>query len=182
MAFVVEDGSGKSDANAYVSVAEVTSYLTESGQETAWNGLASDTVREQHIVIATRYVDSRFGAKFLGSRRNQTQALEWPREEVYFGSQLVYNAGDIPKELKWAIAEYANLHITKKLNAVPSSSRDVDSESVGVGSIRRSRKFSKARRSGGRFTPDGSHPSLPVADELIAKLLGSASEAELSRA
>jgi len=69
VAFVVETGAGTPDANAYCTVAFVTSYLTDLGRETE-NGWSTASTAEQQeaIVDGTRYLDSRHGQQLRGSK------------------------------------------------------------------------------------------------------------------
>lgn len=67
MAFVLETGVGVRNANAYVTPAFVTTYLTDLGRETQ-NSWSTSTAAEQQeaIVAATHYIDSVFGDEFAG--------------------------------------------------------------------------------------------------------------------
>lgn len=69
MTFVVETGAGVPGANAYATVAFVTSYLTARGRETenGWSA-ATTTKKEAAIVGATDFIEIRWGQLFLGQR------------------------------------------------------------------------------------------------------------------
>lgn len=104
MAFTVEDGTGVAGANAYIAVAYADAYFAERGI-TAWTG--SNTVKEQAIVKATDFIETRWGDRFLGSPEflDPRQPLGFPRLELYDrAGQLVEG---IPEKLKKATAEYA---------------------------------------------------------------------------
>lgn len=75
MALVVEDGTGLSNADAYVSVAEADAYLAGLGF-TGWDTL---TEGEKEIAIrrATQYIDEVF--TFPGVKKLSTQRLSMPR-------------------------------------------------------------------------------------------------------
>lgn len=75
MTLIVEDGSGRADANAYVSVAEADAYFALRNNA-AWAAAAAAD-KEAAIVRATDYLDA--GYAFRGVRASQTQALAWPR-------------------------------------------------------------------------------------------------------
>lgn len=81
MALVVEDGTGLSTAESYMSVADATAYHLARGNA-AWAGLASDTVREQKLRLASDYMVATYRERWAGWRVNSTQALDWPRYEV----------------------------------------------------------------------------------------------------
>lgn len=70
MTFIVETGAGIPNANAYATVAFVLSYLTDRGRQTenTWSSRTS-TVQQQAIVIATSYIDKRYGPRVKGLRR-----------------------------------------------------------------------------------------------------------------
>lgn len=74
MAIIVEDGTGKTDAETYVSVAVADAYHTAMGNST-WTG--TDAAKEVALRRAAQYIDNRY--RFRGERRTTTQALEWPR-------------------------------------------------------------------------------------------------------
>lgn len=102
MTIIVEDGTGLSNANAYVSVADVSSYATDRGLTFA----GATAAQEQAITKTTDYIDSYF--KFLGTRVTATQALAWPRTGVtdrYEGYAIPSNI--IPQVMKKAVCELA---------------------------------------------------------------------------
>lgn len=104
MALSVETGSGLSDANAYVSVAEVDTYAA-ARNITAW-ATASTAQKEAAIIEATFYLDSKF--IFLGAQTSAAQALSWPRAgaaDIYGGQAIPSNA--LPISLKRACMELA---------------------------------------------------------------------------
>lgn len=75
MALIVEDGSGLSDAESYVSVADAGTYCTAHGL-TAWTGV--DAVKESALRNATQYIDTMYN--FRSAKSYQYQALEFPRQ------------------------------------------------------------------------------------------------------
>lgn len=81
MAFslVKEDGTGFSTANSYASVADGDAYHAGHLYATKWTG-ATDGDKAVALVMATRLIDSY--CHFLGLRKTDTQALQWPRVEV----------------------------------------------------------------------------------------------------
>ncbi len=103
MAFTIEDGSGVAAANAYVSVADVDTHHSDTGN-TRWADLQTDE-KQTAIVRATFYVDKRFGKRFRGTKQSKSQGLEWPRLNAMDDDGFLYD--DVPVPLKRAIAEYA---------------------------------------------------------------------------
>jgi hypothetical protein len=136
MALVVEDGTGRADAESYISVASATSYHAARGN-TAWALLASDTIREQLLRKATEYMLQEYRALWASFRVTVTQALDWPRAWVPipdapsgYGSMAAYVANNIvPVEVQRACAELALLASTTDLN--PPLERTTSSEKVG---------------------------------------------------
>lgn len=80
MALIVEDGTGKADANSYASLDDANGYHSLRGH-TAWTG--ADEVKEAALVRATSYIDGQYGARWPGYRASGAQALDWPRDEAY---------------------------------------------------------------------------------------------------
>jgi hypothetical protein len=121
MALITEDGTGKADAESYCSVAFATAYHDARGN-TAWAGLASDTVREQMLRKATDYM-AIYRDRWAGFRVTTTQALDWPRYEVPMkdaasgSAWTAYYAMDaVPAALARACAELALRAIDGDLN------------------------------------------------------------------
>src|SRR5512136_1491423 len=77
LTLIKEDGTGRTDANSYASVAEGDAYFEGHLYASAWTAATSGT-KAAALVMATRLVDSQF--QFHGYRTNETQALQWPRE------------------------------------------------------------------------------------------------------
>jgi hypothetical protein len=105
MTLIVEDGSGKSDSESYISVADASTYHTARGNA-AWAALASDTVREQCLRKATDYMEQVYRSRWQGCRVSETQALSWPRYSVVVEGYLVDDAS-VPEIVKRACAELA---------------------------------------------------------------------------
>lgn len=78
MALIVEDGTGRADAESLCTVAAATAYHAARGNA-VWAALASDTVREQMLRKATDYMEQVYRLKWAGNLLSTTQALSWPR-------------------------------------------------------------------------------------------------------
>jgi hypothetical protein len=73
--FIAEDGTGKSDATSYATLAQFTQFWTDRGVATQTIG---DSVVQAYLNQATDYIDSHYD--FIGvPTYADTQALEWPR-------------------------------------------------------------------------------------------------------
>lgn len=119
MALIVEDGTGKSDAESYISVADADTYHSNRGN-TAWADLTT-TVKEQLLRKATDYLVQAYRMRWKGVRVSATQALDFPRNfmerEDYEASSLngyqmiggnyYYPSDNVPAEVKTSCAELA---------------------------------------------------------------------------
>lgn len=106
MAFLVEDGSGVSDANAYTPVSYCDDHHTDRGNS-AWNDFTTPE-KQAGIIRASEYVDKRFGIRFVGLRSTKDQGLEWPRDDAFdLDGYLLSSVDEVPRNLKKAVAEYA---------------------------------------------------------------------------
>ena len=75
MALITEDGTGRDDAESYVTVAYADNYATAHGLS-AWTGL--EAVKEVALRKATQYIDTTYN--FRSAKSYQYQALEFPRQ------------------------------------------------------------------------------------------------------
>lgn len=78
LTLIVEDGSGKTDANTYAAVADGDAYHEGHLYASAWTAATVES-REKALVMATRVIDAFF--RFRGFKSAVTQALQWPRRE-----------------------------------------------------------------------------------------------------
>jgi len=115
MGLIVEDGSGKPDAESYASVAELIAYANRVGFDVS----GFDEVRsEQALRRGTRWIDQSYGASFLGCWATTTQALEWPRSGVTY-RKVVLPLNAIPDALKEATIEAAFRELTRRGSLLP---------------------------------------------------------------
>jgi len=105
--FVVENGTGKSDSTSYSDLAYAEQYVLDYvTSPTDWNG-ATDDEKKQALNIASRYLDSKYGAVLQGYKKLSTQSLQWPRTYVVDrdGNSIDYDS--IPDKWKQATVEVA---------------------------------------------------------------------------
>jgi len=102
--FIVEDGSGKSDANAFVSVVEADQITENYGASTAWSG-ATEAVKQNAIREATWFMNMQYSWK--GYRYYTTQSLQWPRYECYDDEGNYIDVDVVPERVKEACAYLA---------------------------------------------------------------------------
>jgi len=125
MAITVEDGTGLSNADSYLSVAAADTYHTNFGNAT-WTGTTA--AKESALRKATQYLDSSY--VWNGDISSLTQALGFPRINIEdFEGRVLDNT--VPKNLKDATAELALLSLSGDLNVTTSRSNYVTKEKVG---------------------------------------------------
>lgn len=105
MAIIVEDGTGRSDAETLISVADADAYFLLRGN-VVWAAIATEEVKEQLLRKASDYILGTFGPRWQGVRLLSTQALDWPRVGVISNDWEVA-ANTIPFLVANASAELA---------------------------------------------------------------------------
>lgn len=103
MALIVETGSGRADADAFVTVAFVDAYFDARGTAT-WTG--DTTPKEQAIKRATAFLSNAFNWQGVRTQ-GRNQALSWPRSGVQDRDGDDVQPDEIPIELQQATAEVA---------------------------------------------------------------------------
>lgn len=192
MAFVVEDGTGVSNANSYASVAFYRAYHLDRGRDTTPD---VDAVVEDWLVKATDFVEKRFGQRWKGTRKKTVagasgQALGFPRVNVVVDGVTLLDT-EVPLLLRHAVCEYA-LRVKTLGNLAPdmpvpfdrtdASGNTIAGESLlrgrreKVGPIEEEKQFSATRdlttiNKGSTTVPGIAIPSYPEADLLIEPLL-----------
>jgi hypothetical protein len=125
--FVVEDGTGKSDATSYCTIAEFKQY---------WENRGVDYTAEADVDIqawlnrGTAYIDQNYD--FCGERTSDTQALDWPRQYLTDRNGNTLASDAVPTDVKNATNEMAReAKSTSDLNVNSS----IKSKKVGVVSV-----------------------------------------------
>lgn len=75
---VVEDGSGVTNANTYVALADAVAYALQRGVV-----LTDDDTTAAMLIQAVDYLEAR-ALEYQGYPSSDTQALQWPRQLVFF--------------------------------------------------------------------------------------------------
>lgn len=98
---IIEDGTGLTDAQAYVSAADVALYAVARGKT-----FTDDADGESAIVRATTWLDAAY--KWPGTRTHgRNQALQWPRTGAIDTDDYAIADDEIPSELIAASCEAA---------------------------------------------------------------------------
>lgn len=174
MAFLVEDGSGLANSNSYASLAYADAYFADRGV-TAWTG--SDSAKQQALIKATDYIETRFSLRFKGTMLQQLplyQALSFPRTGIAeFANPVLGQANPLPNNLLKATCEYALRALTTVL------APDVVTDPSGYAINMSMKKVGPLEKSVHFQTSPGSKREIlrqyPAADMLLRGLLRSVS-------
>lgn len=138
---VVEDGTGLSTANTYLSEADADAYHTLYTGSTDWSG-ALTAAKERALVLATQHLDAKYHGRWLGQRANDTQALDWPRSNAEDSDGYAIDDESLPQKLKNACAELAlRVVLGDSLFAPLTDPGQVVAESITVGPISESKTY-----------------------------------------
>lgn len=152
MTLVVEDGTGRADAESYVALAFADDYHARFANA-AW-AAADESTREAALRRATQYIDTRF--RFRGNPLTETQALAWPRDVAPWPVRAV-QAATCEAALR-ALAE----PLYTDADAAPVVQETVGPISVTYGA-----------------STNGGQPRLVVVDDMLRPLLGGVGRATL---
>lgn len=97
MAIIVEDGTGKPDANSFVSVDEFKEYAEARGVD---SGKYNDAAISSNLLLGAEYITA-LEPKFQGFRSNVEQGLAFPRVNVSYNGQSV-SPVSVPRAVKLA--------------------------------------------------------------------------------
>lgn len=125
MAFVVEDGTGLANANAYCTPTEARTYWTDRGVTFAQN----DGQLQVAIILATDYIENRHKRNFKGEPQFDGQRLAFPRLCVYDHTGKAYEG--VPEPVKFATAEYMSRALSAALVPDPTLGLPVVREKIG---------------------------------------------------
>ncbi len=106
MALIVEDGTGKPDAESYISVADAGVYAAARGLTFPVSTAPEITAAEQALRRATEFIDQRYGTRFVGQWAVADQALAWPRSYAYYRSEALADDA-VPPQVKAATVQAA---------------------------------------------------------------------------
>jgi hypothetical protein len=128
MALAVEDGTGKPDADAYLSAGEFRTYCGKWGYDI--DAFEQNAI-EQSIRKATTYVDT--CARYKGQRSTAGQEREFPRENLVDWSGHAVTG--VPRNVVKATAELAFKGLSGPLDKDAERGGMVASKSVGPISV-----------------------------------------------
>lgn len=99
---VVENGTGKPTANAYISESRANALLADHPDLVAYWTAKTSAERCTAIVKATEWLDLKF--RFYGRVKTRSQALQWPRTKNYDHHGVLKVAGTVFLALEKATA------------------------------------------------------------------------------
>lgn len=169
MSIIVEDGTGRSDAECYISEADADTYHTARGN-TDWTN-ATTPQKEQALRKGADFMIQRYRLQWSGYQLNSTQALDWPRSYVKRPGrwpQYYERSDQVPVEVARANAELA-LRVIQGVTLAPDLDPQVDSEKIGPIEI----KYAQGARQDTEFQ---------AVDKLLAPLLVSSGGVRIYRA
>lgn len=114
MALEVEDGTGKANAESFISVADAGTRHTAFGNA-AWTG--TDAVKEAALRRATAYMEQAYRTRWVGCRVESDQALSWPRVVTELVDGFWIDSDVVPAEVANACADLALRALADDLNA-----------------------------------------------------------------
>jgi len=166
MALVVEDGTGKTDADSYLSLTDADSYNLAHSASALWIA-ATEAVKEKALRLATQYLDVRYAGLWKGAKCSDAQSLAWPRiwaEKSDTYDSAYYDSDAIPQKLKDATAELA-LRVVEGDTLFDDITKPgvISSTSVTVGPISKSVSYSGGYNQVKKY---------PLIDGLIKQLIG----------
>lgn len=152
MALEVEDGTGKANAESYISVSDADTYFSARAVPTEW-AAATTAEKEGALRYATRWIDDRYA--WPGTIHLTTQALAWPRAWAYDREGRDLTA-QVPDRVAEATAEAAVLDLQGSLRTLTlDRGGAIQSETVGPLST-------------SYFPGAAALPSFPFIDQILA--------------
>ena len=126
LTLILEDGTGVTNANSYVTLQEVSTYA-ETILGSTWDQNCS--LQLLAVVNASRFIDQKYGARYKGVPLTETQGLLYPRTQLC-GTSTV----GVPKGLKNAVAQAALQFIEDgSLDLNANQDNAIKSKAVGIG-------------------------------------------------
>lgn len=169
MSLIVEDGTGKSNADALISLDYWKAYADAHGWD--YSGKDDTDDIEPAIRRGSEYVSDAFGWK--GTRLTRDQAFAWPRYGVCDADVWPINTDEVPIQVQRAVAEasWRELQSADSLRPDVTMTERVKSEQVGPLAV------TYAEASG----PNAARPDVKVVRDLLRGLLAAGGGVQLVR-
>jgi hypothetical protein len=161
MALTVEDGTGLTDSDAYISLADAEAYYLEY-EGAAWDVDSSDTLKEAAIRRAARYLD---GMRWKGERTSKrAQSMDWPRFGATDCDGTLIPSDEVPVEVERANALLAFYELANPGALDPT---------VTIGTLAKREKVDviEVEYRGQAATVDSVRPVVTAAQDMISCLV-----------
>jgi hypothetical protein len=171
VSLIVEDGTGKSNAESYASVAEASTYCTARGLSN-WD-LVND--QEAALRLATEFMVKCYRMRWAGYRTTLAQALDWPRSQVplpdgpygYRTQPEYVDYNVVPQQVKnccieLAVRTYDNPQLLVDLDRLTETERVGEVSVTYVKGSNRQRVFTAAHTWIEPYLKGGSANTIPV--------------------
>lgn len=122
MALIVEDGSGRADAESFVSVAGADDYLSKRNRDGTW-ATYTTSQKEGYLRAASEYLDA--VCRWRGMPMRLVQALGWPRAGAMDRNGLLVASDIVPPLVIAATCEIAALGAIEQEGTPTVSSKTV---------------------------------------------------------
>lgn len=141
-ALVIEDGSGRPDANCFSGLSATDTYWANRNDAT-WAGATTEQKKAAKI-NATDYLN--YGYRWLGQPVKLGQALCFPRANIvdYYGNLLPHTV--IPEQIKIAEHMLAREALSIDIMSQTDPAKLIKSESVSIGAITESKTYELGNR------------------------------------
>lgn len=128
MPLIVETGSGLTNSNSFVAVADADTYWSDRNNST-W-AAATTPAKTAALLEAAQFIEYTY--RFIGQRVSSAQALAWPRYVEYYDDDYrAVASNSVPQRVKDAQCELALEALSSRLLASQERGGRVQSESVG---------------------------------------------------
>lgn len=168
MPLIVEDGTGKADADAYASLATINAYATAHGLPFVITGGTNEADAEAAARRAFTWLNGSFRSSFTGRRTHgRSQAGEWPRSNAHDNQcPPEYIANDvIPQEIIDAQCEAAIREKASPGSLSPDVTPGKIKQAVRVGQV-------AVEYAIGSGTAREQRPVIAVINDILGPLLG----------
>lgn len=139
---VIEDGSGKPDAECYSAISVTDAYWA-SREDEVWSKATVPAKRAAKLKAAD-YLN--FGYRWRGQPLKYDQAGAWPRTGVVDANGFAVAHNVVPEQIKRAEHILAREALTVDISSQTEATSVVKSESVTVGGISESKTYDTSNR------------------------------------
>lgn len=156
MPLIVESGSGKTDAESYVSVSDADAYWADRNDST-WSN-ASTGAKEAALRNAAEYLDGTY--TWRGTKATRDQGLDWPRTGVIDEEGYQVNSNIVPEAVKAAQYRLALEALSADLLAATDK-----------GAVKRERTKADVIETETEYQNSSPQKQYPFVDRLLAGLI-----------